>query len=353
VPETLLAADVGASKTLVALVGPQPGGWAWLTLPQRFATPRDPAVAAALISQVARNLAGDQRTVAAAAVAIPGPLDRDRGIVTLLANLGWHDVPFAAMLAGQLGVPVVLDDDARLGALGEWSVGAGRGARSLGYVTVSSGIGCGLVLDGEPWAGGHGVAGEFGHLVLDTSGPRCGCGHRGCVEAYAGGLALARAARRAWPRARLGDGTPAPRSAAEVFRLARRGDAAAARIVGEATGALALGLAAIGAVFDPELIVVGGSVALGQRRWIRSVAAASRRRCIAQTGASMRVVTAALADHSALAGAAELAARRWYGRTGDGGGDGGGERGVQGRGVVAEDRGIGRVVDHPVPLELI
>jgi glucokinase len=317
VAETLAAADVGASKTLVALVGSRPPGlagsrpgrWSWLTPPQRFATPRDPGDVARLITRAVRDLAGEQAWPAAAAVAIPGPVDSRQGIVAHLPNLGWHDVPFAAILSGQLGVPVLLDDDARLGGLGEWAAGAGAGTRSLGYVTVSTGIGCGLVVDGEPWAGGHGLAGEFGHIVVDPGGPRCGCGHRGCVEAYAGGLAMSRAARRAWPRARLGDGTPAPRSAGEIFRLARRGDEAAAAIVGDATGALALGLAMIAAVFDPELIVVGGSVALGQRRWIRSVAAASRRRCIAQTGASMRVVSAALAGQSALAGAAEAVVR--------------------------------------------
>jgi glucokinase len=308
-PDYLVAADVGASKTLLALARPGPAGWTWLTPPRRFPTPSEPADAADLISRGVSEIAATADPPRAVGLAIPGPVDSRGGIVSHLPNLGWHDVPFAAMLAQRLAAPVALDDDARLGALGEWSAGAGHGARGLAYVTVSTGIGCGLVLDGRPWAGGHGLAGEFGHIVVNPSGPRCGCGHRGCVESYAGGLALARAARRAWPRARLGDGAPAPRSAAEIFRLARGGDPVAAGLVERATEALATGLAAIAAVIDPELIVLGGSVALGQRRWLRSVVARSRQRCIAQTGASMRVVSATLAGLSALTGAAELSWR--------------------------------------------
>ena len=308
-PDYLVAVDVGASKTLLALAFPGPGGWTWLTQPWRFPTPREPAAAADLISRSVNEIASIPGTPRAVGLAIPGPVDSRQGIVSHLPNLGWHDVPFAAMLAERLVAPVALDDDARLGALGEWSAGAGQGAHGLAYVTVSTGIGCGLVLDGRLWAGGHGLAGEFGHIVVNPGGPRCGCGHRGCVEAYAGGLALARAARKAWPRVRLGDGTPSPRSAAEIFRLAGAGDQIAAGIIDQAAEALAIGLAAIAAIFDPELIVIGGSIALSQRTWLRSVVSRSRKRCIVQTGASMRVVSPALANRSALTGAAEMAWR--------------------------------------------
>jgi glucokinase len=308
--EALVAADVGASKTLVALAMVEPTGWAWLGSARRFTTPGNPHDLVAMITQAARDMAEDQSTFIGAAVAIPGPVDRDRGILVHLANLGWRDVPFATMLSDSLGAPVSLDDDARLGAVGEWASAAGQGCRSLAFVTVSSGIGCGLILDGNPWPGSHGLAGEFGHIVVDDRGPRCGCGNRGCIEAYAGGFALARAARRSWPNVRLADGSRSPRTPAELFRMARRGDHVAARIVDNAANALAIGLAAIAAVADPDLIVVGGSVALGQRRWLRTVAARSRARCLSQTGKAMRVMAAGLDHRSALAGAAELAAKR-------------------------------------------
>ncbi|HUY25082.1 MAG TPA: ROK family protein [Candidatus Saccharimonadales bacterium] len=307
-PGVLLAVDVGGSKTLVALVDPQPGGWTWLGAPLHFATPRDPTAVVELVGQAAEQRAREAgRSIRGAGVAIPGPLDPDGGVVTHLPNLGWHGVPLAGMLTTRLNVPVALNDDARMGALGEWAVGAGRGTNILVFVTVSTGIGSGLVIDGHPYAGAHGFAGEFGHIVVDPKGPRCGCGNRGCIEAYAGGLALSRAACRAWPRRRLEDGSPAPRTASEVFRLARQRHPVAALLVNQATDALALGIGAIAAVIDPGLIVIGGSVAMGERRWLASVVARARRRCIADVGREISVVPPALGVLSSLAGAAQLA----------------------------------------------
>jgi glucokinase len=307
--DRLAAVDVGASKTLVALVQREREGWTWISRTRRFSTPSHPEKLVARIGATVRELAGPQHIVTGAGIAIPGPLDSQRGIVTHLANLGWRDIPFACMLSAEIGAAVVLDDDARLGALGEWAAGAGRGCDSLAFVTVSSGVGCGLVLAGAAWQGSHGLAGEFGHLVVDPHGPRCSCGNRGCIEAYAGGLALIRATEHAWPHGHLDDGSVAPRTPAELFRLVRRSDPVAAGIVDKAADALAVGIAAIVAVADPELIVVGGSVALGQRNWLRSVTKRARARCVSQAGAAMRVVPAGLGGHAALAGAAELAVR--------------------------------------------
>jgi len=307
--KTYLAADVGASKTLVALVRPCAGGWSWAGEVRRFATPRDPDQLAKQVCEVIAAPDGSRAMIAGAGVAIPGPLDAERGIVTHLGNLAWRQIPLAQMLAEMTGAPVRIDDDARLGAVGEYVAGAGRGCRSLAYVTISTGIGCGLVLNGAAWPGSHGLAGEFGHIVVNPAGPRCGCGKRGCIEAFAGGLALARAARRGWPKSRLPDGTKAPRSSEELFAMAHSGDPGAAALVAAGRDALSFGLAAIVAIADPEVIVVGGSIALSQPRWLNSTVADARRRCIRQAGEAVRVVPAALAERSALAGAAELAIR--------------------------------------------
>jgi glucokinase len=164
------------------------------------------------------------------------------------------------------------------------------------------------MVGGQALRGGHGLAGEVGHLVVDPSGPRCGCGRRGHVEAYAGGASLARRARATWPTAALVGGRPAPRDADAVFRVARDGDPAARALVEEAAQALGRALAAVGAVVDPARIAVGGAIGIGQPAFVRRATAIARRHCIAETGRSLVVVRAALGEESVLAGAAALGA---------------------------------------------
>jgi glucokinase len=177
----------------------------------------------------------------------------------------------------------------------------------VAYLTISSGIGSGVVLGGRLLPGAHDLAGEVGPLVVDRRGPRCQCGNRGCIEAYASGGGLARRARLAWPHATTPDGRPAPRSAAGVFRAARQGDPDARRLADEAAEALALGIASLGAILDPEVIVVGGTVGLAQRRLVRRAATLARRRCMRELAEQLRVTWAGLGGESVLAGAGVLA----------------------------------------------
>jgi glucokinase len=308
----ILAVDIGATKTLLTVrsIGELESGWETDHEVVRTATLADPAELVAWIGDEADHQGGrlDGR-VAAVGIGAPGPLDAGSGVVTRASNLGWHDVPLAPMLQRRLAAPAALEDDGNTAALGEWRFGAGHAADPFGYVTVSSGIGGGIVAGGELVRGASGNAGEIGHIVIDRGGPRCACGRRGDVESYAGGAALARRARRTWPLRTLPDGRPSPRSAAEIFRAARAGDPDAARIVEEATDALATAFAAMAAVIEPQVIVVGGSIGLAQRRVVRSAAARARKRVIAESGRSLRVEPAALGEESVLAGAADLALR--------------------------------------------
>jgi glucokinase len=304
------AIDIGATKALLT-VRPLPlGGWDQKTRTVRIESPRDPATFADL-------LAGALRTLAAAAggelvavgVGTPGPLDRAAGVIVHSPNQGWHNVPLGPLLADRLHVPVAIDDDANTGGLGETILGAGNGADPCAYVALGTGLGTGIIVDGTVVHGAHEAGGEMGHLVVDPAGPRCGCGHRGCVEAYAAGAGLDRAAARAWPRARRADGTRTPRTGEEVFRAARAGDPDAARIVEQATEALARCFGAIMSAIDPAVIVVGGSVGLGQKGYVARAARRARRYSIEESGSRLTVVPAALGNHSVLAGAAVLGAR--------------------------------------------
>jgi len=304
------AIDIGATKALLA-VRPLPlDGWDVRTPTLRIESAHDPATFTDLLAAGLRTLAAAAGgELVAVGVGTPGPLDRVAGLIVHSPNQGWHNVPLGPLLAERLGVPVVMDDDGNTGGLGETILGAGNGADPCAYVAIGTGLGTGLVVDGAVVHGAHEAGGEMGHLVVDPSGPRCGCGHRGCVEAYAAGGGLGRAAGRAWPRGRRPDGTRAPRTATEVFRAARAGDPDAARIVEQATEALARCFGAIMASIDPAVIVIGGSIGLGQKAYVTRAARRARRYAIKESGSRLTVVRAALGNHSVLAGAAVLGSR--------------------------------------------
>src|SRR5712691_6454682 len=164
--------------------------------------------------------------VRALGIGLPGPVDPAAGLVISPGNLpGFRNVPLNRILTRATGIPSFLHHDAHLAALGEHRRGAARGASEVVYVTVSTGIGAGLLLRGELYAGAHGIAGEVGHIVVQRDGPLCTCGNRGCVEAIASGTGIARAARESAPGSPKSalHGLESP-GAREVARAARAGD---------------------------------------------------------------------------------------------------------------------------------
>src|SRR3984893_2830947 len=218
-----------------------------------------------IVAAVADALAEDRtpaRRGRALGIGLPGPVDPSAGLVISPANLpGFKNVPLNRILTRATGIPSYLHHDAHLAALGEHRRGAGRGASELIYVTVSTGIGAGLLIRGELYAGAHGSAGEIGHIMVQRDGPLCTCGNRGCVEALASGTGIARAARD------LGARTPASAlhqlqapSAEDVVRAARAGDQLAMSILDTAGTYLGIAMGTLINLFNPQLIVLGGSV---------------------------------------------------------------------------------------------
>ncbi|MEZ0069898.1 glucokinase [Streptacidiphilus sp. MAP12-20] len=190
----------------------------------------------------------------AAGVVVPGLVDEASGLALFSANLRWRDIPFPHWLAEELGIPVVLGHDVRAAALAEARFGAGRGCRSFLYVSLGDGVAAATVLDGRVLAGGHGRAGEIGHVVVRPDGPLCGCGLRGCVESLAGAPALVRQYREA--------GGPPGLTAPEILR--RPGsDSAAEAARAAAVDALAAGLGPVIALLDPRRLVLGGPLLQG------------------------------------------------------------------------------------------
>src|SRR5213596_3884658 len=178
-------------------------------------------------------------------IAAPGPIDVKRGVLVNPPNLPWQNVPLAAMMSRATGAKVELANDADMAGLGEFHHGAGRGTRNMVYITWSTGVGGGLIIDGKLHRGGHGTAGEIGHMIIDPNGPLDNCGQRGCLEAFVSGTALERET-----------GKPA----SELFALAACGDQHARAVVEKAARYMGIALISLTNALDPEMFVIGGGV---------------------------------------------------------------------------------------------
>ncbi|MCQ0012482.1 ROK family protein [Actinomadura madurae] len=271
---------------------------------------REPAAVLAALSALADEAvaaaAGQGLAVAGAAVALPGMLDRENGVVRHAPNLGWADVPVAGAPGLATALPAEYDNEANLAALGELWFGGGARLGDFVHVSGEIGIGAGIVVDGRVFRGAHGFAGELGHLVADPSGPACSCGGRGCLEQIAGQEALLRAA-----------GLPVTRPAAgpggSVGRLVARldaGDEAALAAVTGAGRALGAALASVVNLLDPDTIVLGG-VFSPLAAWVRP----PLRAVLAEGSGSLRrgappIEVSGLAEGAAVLGAAGLVVER-------------------------------------------
>lgn len=202
-------------------------------------------------------------------VGFGGPVDQQHGVVLTSHHVpGWDGFPLRERLQERLGAPVALDNDANAAALGEALFGAGRGRSPVLYVNVGTGIGGGVVVDGAVLHGAHGMAGEIGHVTVEPGGARCGCGKRGCLEAYASGRSLGRRAREAAVAAphqaqaliRAAAGDAAGIQGPHVFQAAAAGDGLAQRLLDETAAYLGIALANAANLLDPAVIVLGGGL---------------------------------------------------------------------------------------------
>jgi len=250
----------------------------------------------------------DIALLAGVGVSAPGPLDSEAGVVLGVPTFpGWLDVPIAAWLATSLRVPVTLENDGVAAAIGEWRYGAGRGLSDFVYVTVSTGIGGGVIADGRVLRGRRRLAGALGHVTIAPDGEACACGNRGCWEALASGTALGRLARRLAalePASSLHALGPAV-DARYVIQAARDGDALALQLVADEAELLGIGIANLLHLFSPEAVVIGGGVSAafdllhpGIQRQIRLRALPPFR--------DVPMIAARLGQNSGLIGAASL-----------------------------------------------
>jgi predicted NBD/HSP70 family sugar kinase len=210
---------------------------------------------------------------------------------------GWHGIRPAAEMQTRLGIPVVLENDANVGALGEKAFGAARGVDDLIYIRLSAGIGAGLILEGHPYSGVAGVAGEIGHVLSDPSGPICRCGNRGCLEAVASPVAVAALLERS---------VGSPVTVERLLQLVAGGHRGARRAVAEAGEAVGRAVSMFVNVLNPELVVVGGDLAQAGEILLEPIRAAIERHSVAPAAAAVRVTAGMLGARAEVLGAAAL-----------------------------------------------
>jgi glucokinase len=245
-------------------------------------------------------------------IGAPGICNGAEGVVVEAVNLAWYNVAVTDLLGGELGLPACLDNDANCAALGEQWCGAARGSRHMLMVTLGTGVGGGLIMDGKIYHGFRGWAGEFGHMPAVENGPHCNCGHYGCLETVASATAMAAAARRAIESGaapfltRMAREQEGKVDARLVIYAARDGDPVALGIIQDVAGHLGNALGGLVSALNPELIVVGGGASTAGEMLLEPLRTAILEKGMPGPAAVAKVVAAELGNNAGLIGAASL-----------------------------------------------
>jgi glucokinase len=310
-----IGVDIGGTKVAAGVVDDRGD----IVASARRDTPsHDPAKIEEIIGDVVRELQATHE-IEAVGIGAAGFVDSARANVVFAPNLAWRDEPLRAAVEARCGLPVVVENDANAAAWAEARFGAGRGQDYLVILTVGTGLGGGLVIDGELYRGRLGIAAEFGHLTVEPGGRRCGCGGRGCWERYASGPALVREAQElaavspatAGRLLELAGGRPEDITGLAVTEAAQDGDEAALEAFQVIGTWLGHGMAGLAAVLDPGMFVLGGGVSAAGELLREPAARALRERITARAYRELPTVRLAeLGPEAGIVGAADLARHR-------------------------------------------
>jgi len=312
----VLAIDLGGTNIRSAIVSDEGEVMAKNSSPT-LASEGPPAVIDRVFSATDRLLSSASMSLSqlhSISVAAAGAINTEEGIVTLSPRLtGWHDIPLKDIVTERYGVRTFLVNDANAAALGEHCFGAGRGVSNLIYLTVSTGIGGGIIIDNKLYSGQCGSAGEIGHMTIDVNGPKCNCGNTGCLEMLASGTAVAREAIR-----RISQGEKSSLSemvrgkvenitAKEISTAARGGDSLALGVISQAATYLGIGLVNLVNIFNPEMIIIGGGLSRMGDLLLNPSRQVVKERAFPLSAQAVRIVPAQLGDDAGLVGTAVFA----------------------------------------------
>ena len=314
----VLAVDLGGTKILGTLVDNEKITYSYLTPTMASGGPetvirRICDVIDHILSQNGRSLS----QIHSISIAAAGGIDTKKGIVTLSPSLpGWHNIPLVDIVRKNFDTKVYIIHDANASALGELCYGAGKGARNMVYMTVSTGVGGGIIIDGKEYEGASGAAGEIGHMTIDVAGPKCNCGNTGCLEMLASGTAMAREAIR---RINAGEKTSLTSmvsgetdaiSAREIGAAASQGDALAGSVIKQAATYLGIGMVNLVNIFNPEMIVVGGGVSNLGEMLLSPARELVKQRAFPISAGAVQIIRAQLGEDSGVIGAAVKAKQK-------------------------------------------
>jgi glucokinase len=313
----VLGIDIGGTNLVVGSVAEDGSALRALESEPTHAEAGQSDVLDRLITLAQRAIERTRREVRGAeiigvGVGAPGPLDTKSGIVLLTPNLGWVNLPLRQIIHERLGLPAALDNDANCAVLGEWWMGAARGTKNAIGITIGTGIGGGIIVDGKLYHGASDCAGEIGHTTIDTEGRRCKCGNYGCLEAYASGPNIALRAveeLKAGAVSRLADyvgGDLRQVTAQTVYQAAHDGDDLALEVVNDTAKFLGVGIANLLNVFNPEVVVVCGGVTLAGDRLFDPLRREVARRAFKPAVSVCRIVPCELSGTAGVYGAAKV-----------------------------------------------
>lgn len=311
-----LGVDLGGTKTLTAVVDADGNIISEVLKPTPAALGKDAVVQVIMESLQDALDQADQKMedITAIGVGAPGPSNPQLGILHTSPNLpGWRDVPIRDIVAKASGRDTFLINDANAAALAEYHFGAGRDTCCFIYVTVSTGIGGGIVLGGEIYTGARGLAAEIGHITIDDHGPPCNCGNSGCWESLASGTALANRARHRLMKDKqsaIADGRTESITAEHVFKAAEAGDALALELIEITAYYLGTGFASLINIFNPDVIAIGGGMSRMGRMLLEPAYITAQKRSFAKAYETVRFTLAQLGQNSGVLGAAVYALRQ-------------------------------------------
>ncbi len=322
----LVGVDLGGTNIVVGVI-PIEGGevLALQNLPTeahrgaKFVVDRIVGMIEESISQVLSEYGGTRDDVGGVGIGSPGPLDRASGTVINTPNLGWRNFPLRDLIANAVGLPATLDNDANCATYGEWWLGAGRDVDTLVGLTLGTGIGGGIVLNGEIFHGVSDAAAEIGHMTIDSTGRKCKCGNYGCLEAYASGPAIA---ARAIEGIEAGAETMLPDmvggrlediTAATVYEAVVLGDPYANEVMKETAKFLGAGVANIINILNPAMVVIAGGVTRAGDHLFVPLRAEVRRRAFRVAEEACQIVSAQLTGTAGVIGAAAVFKKETWG----------------------------------------
>ena len=318
--------DLGGTNIVVGLVPFEGGEVRALhtqpTLPQRgptFVVRRIVEMVETSIAKLMEEEGVTREAVVGVGMGSPGPLDRATGVVINTPNLGWRNFPLRDLVANALHLPATLDNDANCATYGEWWLGAGRDVDTLVGFTLGTGIGGGIVLNGEIYHGVSDAAGEIGHMTIDSTGRRCNCGNYGCLEAYASGPAIAARAVEGIETGaetvlvELVNGRLEAITAATVYEGVVLEDAYADEVMKDTAKFLGVGIANIINILNPAMVVISGGVTRAGSHLFDPLRAEVRKRAFKSAEEACVIVPAEMPDRAGVVGAAGVFKRETYG----------------------------------------